>query len=104
MLIRHIRGRCGKKEGKKERNLTLFTLYTEFTLSNWLCLLCLDNHVQSETALCSSLSTIPALPAYLLRVHLHSDEVSAQDWLFVDEAKMQDQITSVAALLLDPDD
>lgn len=52
MLIRHIRGRCGKKR-KKERNLTLFTLYTEFTLSNWLCLLCLDNHVQSETALCS---------------------------------------------------
>lgn len=50
------------------------------------------------------MSIIPALTAYLLRVLLHSYEVSAQDWLFVDEAKMQDQIISVAALLLDPDD
>lgn len=47
--------------------LTLFTLYKEFILiSNWLCTLCLDNHDQSETALCSSVRIIPALTAYLL--------------------------------------
>lgn len=47
--------------------LTLFTLYKEFILiSNWLCTLCLDNHDQLETALCSSLRIIPALTAYLL--------------------------------------
>lgn len=67
-------------------------------------MLCLDNHDQSETALCSSARTIPALTAYLLPVHLHSDEVSAQDWLSVDEAKMQDRIISVAAVLPVPDD
>jgi len=90
---------------KINKNTDPFTLYTQFILTyNLLCTLCLDNHDQSETTLCSSVRTIPALIAYLLPVHLHSDEVSAQDWLSVDEAKMQDRIILVAAVFSVPDD